>query len=238
MQAENVLLEPYLPSPGALPRVRRPRDDQNRQNFMLRRSIETAAERGKRRTRRLCAGAHCLQRLLCRRRGLHPHDRGRLSCRFVRGMKPCQNQGLRSMASHGYDAERDTDNPRHSVFCDHGGSITVPWNEVPAHVHCRQRDIRTWRKEASRAARAARRGVGAGARICRDRRNCRTFSSAHTAQRQVEAPPRSGQQKTRAPRSPPLRRHDPLQGTNNCSSTATTSHLRVGRAPSARRAGC
>ena len=64
----------------------------------------------------------------------YTRGRGQLSC-AVRGYEPCQDQdGI--VAAIGYDPERDTDNPSSSVFCDHGGSITIPWQEVPAHVHC------------------------------------------------------------------------------------------------------
>ena len=64
----------------------------------------------------------------------YTRGRGRLSC-TVHGYEPCHDQD-EIVAAIGYDAERDTDNPSSSVFCDHGGSITVPWNEVAAHVHC------------------------------------------------------------------------------------------------------
>ena len=59
---------------------------------------------------------------------------GRLSC-TVRGYEPCGNTDA-VVAAIGYDAERDVENPASSVFCDHGGSITVPWNEAPAMMHC------------------------------------------------------------------------------------------------------
>ena len=64
----------------------------------------------------------------------YTRGRGQLSC-TVRGYEACQDQA-EVVLSLGYDAERDTANPSSSVFCDHGGSITVPWNEVPAHAHC------------------------------------------------------------------------------------------------------
>ena len=59
---------------------------------------------------------------------------GRLSC-TVRGYEPCGNADA-VIAAVGYDAERDAENPASSVFCDHGGSITVPWNEAGAMMHC------------------------------------------------------------------------------------------------------
>ena len=64
----------------------------------------------------------------------YTRGRGRLSC-TVHGYEPCRDQDA-VVAAIGYDAERDTENPSSSVFCDHGGSITIPWNEVAAHVHC------------------------------------------------------------------------------------------------------
>ena len=59
--------------------------------------------------------------------------RGRLSC-TVDGYRPCHNAD-EVIAAAGYDPERDTDNPASSVFCDHGGSVTVPWDEATARMH-------------------------------------------------------------------------------------------------------
>ena len=64
----------------------------------------------------------------------YTRGRGQLSC-TVRGYEVCPTQD-EIVAALGYDADRDTANPSSSVFCDHGGSITVPWQEVPARVHC------------------------------------------------------------------------------------------------------
>ena len=64
----------------------------------------------------------------------YTRGRGRLSC-TVHGYEQCHDQDA-VIAAIGYDAERDTENPSSSVFCDHGGSITIPWNEVATHVHC------------------------------------------------------------------------------------------------------
>ena len=58
---------------------------------------------------------------------------GRLSC-SLRGFEPCGDPA--AIAAAGYDPERDVDNPSSSVFCDHGGSVTVPWDEAPARMHC------------------------------------------------------------------------------------------------------
>jgi len=59
---------------------------------------------------------------------------GRLSC-TVRGYGPCVDAEP-VVAAIGYDAERDVENPSSSVFCDHGGSVTVPWDKAPAMMHC------------------------------------------------------------------------------------------------------
>ena len=58
---------------------------------------------------------------------------GRLSC-AVRGYEPCTNAAA-VVAAIGYDPERDVENPASSVFCDHGGSVTVPWDEAPKRMH-------------------------------------------------------------------------------------------------------
>ena len=97
----------------------------------------------------------------------YTRGRGQLSC-AVRGYETCQNQD-EIVALLGYDAERDTDNPASSVFCDHGGSITVPWNEVPAHVHC-DSGIHFDKEEVEeKSAPSPRRGVGAGSAYAADK---------------------------------------------------------------------
>lgn len=59
---------------------------------------------------------------------------GRLSF-TLRGYEPCDDPS-KVITMIGYEAERDVENPASSVFCDHGGSITVPWNESGAMMHC------------------------------------------------------------------------------------------------------
>lgn len=39
------------------------------------------------------------------------------------------------MASFSYDAVHDTDYPASSVFTDHGGSVTIPFDQVSSHMH-------------------------------------------------------------------------------------------------------
>ena len=97
----------------------------------------------------------------------YTRGRGQLSC-AVRGYETCQNQD-EIVASLGYDAERDTDNPASSVFCDHGGSITIPWNEVAQHVHC-DSGIHFDKEETDeKSAPPPRRGVGAGSAYAADK---------------------------------------------------------------------
>lgn len=59
--------------------------------------------------------------------------RGRLFC-TLQGYAPCHNTE-EVMEAYGYDPERDLENPTGSVFCAHGAGFTVPWNEVPEHMH-------------------------------------------------------------------------------------------------------
>ena len=59
---------------------------------------------------------------------------GRLAC-SLRGYEPCAGADA-VIAAVGYDAERDVENPSSSVFCEHGGSVTVPWYEAAARMHC------------------------------------------------------------------------------------------------------
>ena len=58
---------------------------------------------------------------------------GRLSL-SVRGYGPCANAEA-VIAAAGYEPERDVENPSASVFCEHGGSVIVPWNEAPERMH-------------------------------------------------------------------------------------------------------
>ncbi len=97
----------------------------------------------------------------------YTRGRGQLSC-AVRGYETCQNQD-EIVASLGYDAERDTDNPASSVFCDHGGSITIPWNEVAQHVHCDSGIHFDKEETEEKSAPPPRRGVGAGSAYAADR---------------------------------------------------------------------
>ena len=59
--------------------------------------------------------------------------RGRLFC-TLQGYAPCHNPE-EVMEAYRYDPERDLENPTGSVFCAHGAGFTVPWNEVPEHMH-------------------------------------------------------------------------------------------------------
>lgn len=63
--------------------------------------------------------------------------RGRLFC-TVKGYDPCHNEEEVILAS-GYEAEADVENPSASVFCSHGGSFLVPWDQVPEHMHLEYR---------------------------------------------------------------------------------------------------
>ena len=97
----------------------------------------------------------------------YTRGRGQLSC-AVRGYETCQNQD-EIVALLGYDAERDTDNPASSVFCDHGGSITIPWNEVAQHVHCNSGIHFDKEETEEKSAPPPRRGVGAGSAYAADK---------------------------------------------------------------------
>ena len=58
---------------------------------------------------------------------------GRLSLVFD-GYEDCHN-AEEIIAEKGYDPEGDLENTPHSVFCEHGAGILVPWQEVEAHKH-------------------------------------------------------------------------------------------------------
>lgn len=59
--------------------------------------------------------------------------RGHVTTR-VNGYCPCHNPE-EVIAARGYDPDSDLANPSGSVFCTHGSGYTVPWYEVPEHMH-------------------------------------------------------------------------------------------------------
>ena len=50
------------------------------------------------------------------------------------GYAPCREQE-RIVAELGYDPAADQENPPHSVFCEHGAGVTVPWDQVFSRMH-------------------------------------------------------------------------------------------------------
>ena len=58
---------------------------------------------------------------------------GHISCTSD-GYEPCHNQD-EIVNAVGYDPVADLENTPHSVFCEHGAGIVVPWNEVEAYKH-------------------------------------------------------------------------------------------------------
>ena len=164
MQAENVLLEPYYDFRLEVPAECVGRAMTDLQNMGG--TVEPPPNEGENAVLTGSAPVRTLRDYLADV-AAYTRGRGQLSC-AVRGYEACQNQD-EIVASLGYDAERDTDNPASSVFCDHGGSITVPWNEVPAHVHC-DSGIRLGEEAVEEApAPLPRRGVGAGGAYTEDK---------------------------------------------------------------------
>lgn len=58
---------------------------------------------------------------------------GKLFC-TLKGYEPCHN-AEEVIESIGYDSERDIENPTGSVFCAHGTSFLVSWDEVKNYMH-------------------------------------------------------------------------------------------------------
>ena len=63
----------------------------------------------------------------------YTRGRGKLLC-ALKGYDVCHNAD-EVIASIGYYAEADTDNPSGSVFCSHGAGHPVKWYEVQKHMH-------------------------------------------------------------------------------------------------------
>lgn len=59
--------------------------------------------------------------------------KGKLSCSFS-GYQPCIDQED-IIKEINYDSETDTKNPTGSIFCHHGSSFYVKWNEVANYMH-------------------------------------------------------------------------------------------------------
>ncbi len=59
--------------------------------------------------------------------------RGRVEMQYD-GYDVCHN-AEEVIAAKGYEPQRDLRNKADSVFCSHGSGVTIPWNEVPLHMH-------------------------------------------------------------------------------------------------------
>ncbi len=156
MQAESVLLEPYYDFRLEVPPecVGRAMTDLQNMGGM----VEPPQSEGESTVLTGCAPVRGMRDYF-ESVAAYTRGRGQLSC-TVHGYEACQDQ-VAVAAAIGYDAERDTDNPSSSVFCDHGGSVTIPWDEVAQHVHC-DSGIRLGTEEAEQEEPPLpRRGVGA-----------------------------------------------------------------------------
>jgi predicted RNA-binding protein with PIN domain len=87
----------------------------------------------------------------------YTRGRGQLFC-TVKGYEPCHN-AEEVIASAGYDAERDTENPADSVFCTHGAGYVVPWQQVVEKAHCDSGQFRARRGEERAPVRPASGGL-------------------------------------------------------------------------------
>lgn len=156
MQAESVLLEPYYDFRLEVPPECVGRAMTDLQNMGG--TVEPPQSEGESTVLTGCAPVRGMRDYF-ESVASYTRGRGQLSC-TVHGYEACQDQDAVA-AAIGYDAERDTDNPSSSVFCDHGGSVTIPWAEVAQHVHC-DSGIRLGTEEAEQEeAPLPRRGVGA-----------------------------------------------------------------------------
>ena len=156
MQAESVLLEPYYDFRLEVPPECVGRAMTDLQNMGG--TVEPPQSEGESTVLTGCAPVRGMRDYF-ESVAAYTRGRGQLSC-TVHGYEACQDQDAVA-AAIGYDAERDTDNPSSSVFCGHGGSVTIPWDEVAQHVHC-DSGIRLGTEEAEQEeAPLPRRGVGA-----------------------------------------------------------------------------
>ena len=164
MQAESILLEPYYDFRLDIPAECVGRAMTDLQNMGG--AVDAPQSEGENTVLTGCAPVRGMRDYF-ESVAAYTRGRGQLAC-TVHGYEVCAEQESVA-AAIGYDAERDTDNPASSVFCDHGGSITIPWDEVAQHVHCDSglRLGEEARKEES--APAARRGAGVGGAYAADK---------------------------------------------------------------------
>ena len=131
MQAENVLLEPYVRFELAMPQEVLAKVT----GELIRMSAELDAPE--------FDGDEALLSGTCTAAAFWDYPtkfaaatrgHGRLASRFDR-YAPCRNQE-QIVAQIGYNPLADERNPVGSVFCSHGAGYYVPWDEVRAHAHC------------------------------------------------------------------------------------------------------
>ena len=63
----------------------------------------------------------------------YTRGRGKFAC-SLHGYAPCHNQ-KQVVAAAGYDPEGDLEHTPDSVFCAHGGGLSVKWDQVPQYMH-------------------------------------------------------------------------------------------------------
>ena len=164
MQAENLLLEPYYDFRLTLPPECVGRAITDLQNMGG--TVDPPQSEGEAAVLTGYAPVRTLRDYFAEV-SVYTRGRGQLSC-AVRGYEVCRVQD-EIVAALGYNAERDTVNPSSSVFCDRGGSVTVPWNEVARRLHC-DSGIQLGEEDAGEARAAPpQRGVGAGGAYAEDR---------------------------------------------------------------------
>ena len=130
MQSGCILLEPYYKFRIELPSLYVGRAMSDLQMRAATFEVESAEEE-----RTVIAGRAPVSTLHDYPRELISYTRGQghISCTSD-GYEPCHNQE-EIVAAANYDPTADLSNTPHSVFCEHGAGIVVPWNEVEAWKH-------------------------------------------------------------------------------------------------------
>ena len=90
----------------------------------------------------------------------YSRGQGRPLC-SLRGYEPCRNPE-EVIAAAGYDPLRDVENSPDSVFCAHGASFVVPWDQVERFMHLHpESGLAFARPDPAAPVRAAYRGTAA-----------------------------------------------------------------------------
>ena len=145
MKAKSVLLEPYLQLEITVPAENLGRIMNDLSLMGGKPEAPEDAEEGKRQIRAIVPASAC--RNYGRELSAQTKGQGRMTAAF-HAYLPCADAES-VIAGQGYDPLRDVMNSPDSVFCSHGASVTVPWDQAEQYMHLPMRDNSEFRVQNS-----------------------------------------------------------------------------------------